>query len=148
MKTIETEIIIQATAERVWSILTDFGKYPQWNPFIREASGEAVRGARLRIQIHPPDGTPMVFRPIVQEATPGRELRWLGRLFVPRLFDGEHVFRIDAAEAGGVRFRQSESFRGILVPVFPSSVYTNTRRGFEAMNRALEERLENAREER
>ena len=40
MKVIHTEIEINAPASRVWEILTDFGSFPQWNPFIRQVSGE------------------------------------------------------------------------------------------------------------
>lgn len=130
------------SSEQVWSVLTDFAKYPEWNPFIQEASGEAKTGARLKVRIHPPDGGPMTFRPTVCEASPGRELRWLGHLWLPGLFDGEHAFRIEPAGAGQARFRQSEQFRGILVPLFPSAMYERTRRGFEAMNRALRETVE------
>ena len=39
MKELRTEIEIQSTAERVWQLLTDFPSFPQWNPFIRKASG-------------------------------------------------------------------------------------------------------------
>ena len=142
MKNLETEIRITGTPEQVWSILTDFGKYGQWNPFIREASVEVMVGSRLRVRIHPPDGSAMVFRPTVKEASVGRELRWLGSLLLPGLFDGEHRFRIEPVGEREVRFRQSEQFRGVLVPMFPSSMYERTRRGFDAMNRALKERVE------
>jgi hypothetical protein len=33
-------------------------------------------------------------------------------------------------------------FRGILVPLFPNSMYEKTRRGFDAMNRVLKQRVE------
>ena len=84
----------------------------------------------------------MTFRPTVKEASAGRELRWLGHLLVPGLFDGEHSFVIEPMEGGEVRFRQDEQFRGILVPLFPSRMYERTERGFEEMNRALKERAE------
>lgn len=142
MKSLESEITIRGTAAQVWSVLTDLGKYPEWNPFIREASGEVRPGARLTVRIHPPDGSPMVFRPTVREASPARELRWLGQLWLPGLFDGEHRFRIEPVEGGSVRFRQSEQFRGLLVPLLPAVIYDRTRRGFDAMNRALKERVE------
>ena len=87
MKHLETEITIRGTPEHVWSVLTDFTKYSDWNPFIREASGEAKTGARLKVRIHPPGGSPMTFRPTVREAVPGRELRWIGYLWLSGLFD-------------------------------------------------------------
>ncbi|MFV9678130.1 MAG: SRPBCC family protein [Methanosarcinales archaeon] len=40
---------IEASAERIWQILTDFSVFPQWNPFIRRASGEVKTGARLEV---------------------------------------------------------------------------------------------------
>lgn len=137
MKRIETEITIRGAPDRVWAALTDFGRYPEWNPFIRQASGLVAIGARLTVRIHPPGGRPMTFRPVVRQAAPGSELRWLGHLGLPGLFDGEHVFRLDPLEAGHTRFTQSEQFRGILVPLVPDRVFENTRRGFDEMNRAL-----------
>ena len=51
MRRIETEITIRGTPEQVWSVLTDFRTYPDWNPFIREASGQVKTGARLTVRI-------------------------------------------------------------------------------------------------
>ena len=68
VKTLETEVTIRATPEQVWSVLTDFAQYPAWNPFIREASGEAKAGAHLTVRIKPPGGKEMTFRPTVLSA--------------------------------------------------------------------------------
>ena len=78
----------------------------------------------------------MAFAPTVREASPARELRWLGHLWLPGLVDGEHTFRIEAAGERQVRLTQSEVFRGLLVPLLPAVMYERTRRGFDAMNRA------------
>ena len=59
----------------------------------------------------------MTFRPTVLAAEPGRELKWLGHLLVPGIFDGEHRWLIEETEPGRVRFTQSERFGGILVPL-------------------------------
>ena len=34
-RSLDTDVEIDASAERVWSVLADFDAYPEWNPFIR-----------------------------------------------------------------------------------------------------------------
>ena len=142
MKELHSQIDINASAERVWHLLTDFASYPQWNPFIRRISGEPTTGERLQARIEPPGGQGMTFKPKVLTAEPNRELRWLGHLLVPGLFDGEHSFTIQPLEENRCRFVQREAFKGLLVPLFARSLETNTQRGFEEMNQALKERAE------
>ncbi|GAA0197218.1 SRPBCC family protein [Haladaptatus pallidirubidus] len=140
MKVIETDIEIHASVEVVWDVLTDFGKYTEWNPFITEASGEIRRGEQLKIHIEPPGARGMTFRPTVLTAERGRRLEWLGRLLVPKIFDGHHQLRIHPLDTDRVRFAQREEFSGLLVPVFLNE--EATAQGFREMNEALKERAE------
>ncbi len=142
MKELHSEIEINAPAQRVWEVLTDFASYPRWNPFIRRASGAPRTGERLEVRIEPSGSRGMTFRPKVLNAEANRELRWLGHLLVPGLFDGEHSFTIQPLGENRVRFVQREAFKGLLVPLFGRSLDSNTQRGFEEMNRALKERAE------
>ena len=142
MKELRSEIEIQASAERVWQLLTDFASFPQWNPFMRRASGEATPGAQLEVHLQPSGARGMTFKPTVLKAEPGRELRWLGHLLIPGLFDGEHILIIEPLEAKRVRFVQREIFTGVLVPFFAHGLDTDTQRGFEEMNHALKARAE------
>lgn len=139
---LQTEIEINAAPERVWSILTDFAAYPEWNPFIRFIQGELRQGARLEVLIQPSGAKRMTFRPTVLAADAGRELRWLGHFLFPGLFDGEHRFEIEHIAPGRVLFRQSERFSGILVSLFKSNLDRDTKRGFDEMNLALKARAE------
>lgn len=141
-KQIESEIEINASPERVWKVLTDFEEHPSWNPFIKELRGKPIEGERLRVTIKPTGGKAMVFKPTVLKAGVNRELRWLGRLLVPGLFDGEHYFRIEAIGEDRVRFIQGENFSGILVGLFAKSLEEGTMSGFRAMNGALKRRAE------
>ncbi len=136
------EIEIDAPAERVWQVLTDFGKFPEWNPFIRKIDGHAKVGARLQVQIGASGTRAMSFSPKMLNVEPNRELRWLGRLLIPGLFNGEHSFIIEPLDEKRVRFVQREKFTGLLVPFMTKSLDRDARRGFEEMNRALKERAE------
>jgi hypothetical protein len=136
-------IDIDAPADAVWRELADSHAYPDWNPFVTRMEGELEEGARLRVEIEPPGGRSMTFRPTVLAARPGRELRWLGRLLVRGLFDGEHSFEIEPLGPGRSRLTQSERFSGLLVRPFRGGL-GRTRAGFEAMNVALKARAEAA----
>jgi uncharacterized protein YndB with AHSA1/START domain len=49
MNELRTEIIIDASPEKVWKALTDLDKYPDWNPFICHAVGKAKLGETVDI---------------------------------------------------------------------------------------------------
>lgn len=140
MPRISTSIDIQAAPERVWAVLTDFGAYSGWNPFIREGSGQAIVGSTLTLRMFPKNGKPMTFRPTVLTAEPGRSLCWKGRLIVPGVFDGIHEFELTPAGTG-TRLVQSEDFSGILVP-FLGKMIKDTEDDFRALNEALKKHLE------
>ena len=40
MKSINTEITINASTEIVWKVLMDFENYSNWNPFVTRIEGE------------------------------------------------------------------------------------------------------------
>jgi hypothetical protein len=139
---LRTEVEIEASPDRVWAVLTDFGTYPEWNPFIVRAAGQLARGARLDITLSLPESNrEMQFRPEVVVCEPGRELRWRGRLFVPGLFDGEHFFELREPTQGRTRVVHGENFSGILLK-FMGQTLTQTTRGFVYMNQALKRRVE------
>lgn len=143
-KELYTEIEIQASARKVWDILADFEHYPAWNPFIQNISGDMSEGSQLRVTIQPVGGKPMKFWPTVIKMHVHQEFRWLGHLFVPGLFDGEHYSQIEEVSENTVRFVQGEQFRGILVPLLWGSMESGTTEGFKAMNEALKQRAEMA----
>ena len=139
VRELHTEIEIAASASTVWKHLVDFSRYPEWNPFVRSIVGEARQGARLKVSVSPPGGRGMTFRPVLLALLPEKELRWLGRLLLPGLFDGEHRFAIEPLSEGRVRFVHAERFAGILVGLLWKTMEEDTRRGFEAMNDALKQ---------
>lgn len=138
MKHIQTEIILPASPQHVWEVLQDVEQYSTWNPFITRLKGVFKEGERLEVNIQPPGGSAMKFKPLVLEALAGKSLRWKGILGLPGLFDGEHYFLLEETEGGKTRFVHGERFTGILVPFISLE---KTKSGFEAMNESLSKRL-------
>lgn len=141
MRTIHTEIGIGAPAAKVWDVLIATDQWAEWNPFAK-ASGRFAVGERVAVTLTPPGKRSMTVRPTIVKLEPGRELRWFGSLGVRGLFDGEHGFRVLPEDVGRCRFEQFETFTGLLVVPIMWMVGGATRRGFEAMNRALKTRAE------
>jgi hypothetical protein len=123
---LNSEIEINASSETVWNLLTDTSKFPEWNPFIRRLSGELKVGQKLVVFMQPSGTNGMEFKPDVVKVEPNHELRWLGHLIFPGLFDGEHIFQIESLGD----------------KLLKKSLDTETRRGFNEMNQKLKERAE------
>ena len=120
MRVLETHIDIDASAEAIWDVLTDFPAFAEWNPFITSIDGSATPGTRLEVRLQPPDGKAMTFKPTVEASEPNRRFAWLGHLGVPHIFDGAHEFILEPNGHGGTSFTQRETFRGVLVPLVGS----------------------------
>lgn len=139
-RTLRAEVTVDAPVGVVWQVLTKLDNYAEWNPFFQQASGTVGVGETLRLEAHSDSGM-MVFTPTVLEACEDRELRWLGRVLLPGVFDGEHSFTLMPLEGGRVQVVQSEVFRGVLVPFF-GALLNETERSFDALNQALKTRAE------
>ena len=135
-RSIRTEILIEAPAEAVWSVLTDFPSHTGWDPFLTGIEGEATVGRRLSVRFQ----NGMTIRPTVTEVKEGRVLEWFGKLLFGGIFDGRHRFEL-ISEGSATRFVQSEQFSGVLVPLV-KKLLRDTEKNFEALNVALKKRVE------
>lgn len=139
---IKTEIIIQASAERIWNVLVDFANYNTWNPFVHSLKGDVAERKYIEVLLGPDPKKAMKFRPLVQEFKTNKVFQWKGQLFFKGIFDGTHRFEIIELHDGTCKFVHSEKFSGILVPFLKKMLLNETQPGFEAMNLALKKKVE------
>jgi len=141
---LKTELIILAPAQRIWDILLDFKRYPEWNPFIVSAEGDPQLGSAIKVCLAlPEDGSTHTIRPIITACEARERLAWRGQLGFPWLFSGHHFFELHPQADSSTRFVQGEDFTGVLTK-FLSRTFTLTGRGFVYMNQALKKRSESA----
>lgn len=138
-KSVSTEIVINAPINRVWIELTDFAKYPDWNPFIKRINGAFEKGKIIEVVIQPEGSEPFVFAPEVKLYEENSILQWEGKFLIPGIFTGRHTFELVGIGAGKTKLIQKEDFNGILVPFFN---FKSTISGFDSMNRKLKRRVE------
>jgi len=141
-KEIRTEIIINAPKEKVWQVFTEFEKYSEWNPFIKNISGKISGKEKLKVTLQLKGKNPMMVKPVVQEYTPGEKFEWLGKTPLG-IFSGRHYFILESVSENQVKFIQGEKFTGWLTGPILKNIGSDTREGFIAMNRALKEQAEN-----
>jgi hypothetical protein len=140
MRFIQTAIDIAAPPSRVWEILSDFSRYPEWNPFITSLSGQMQVGAKLKVHMKPPGKAGMTFNAIVDAAEPEREFRWTSKFLANGVLDGYYYFRLEPS-GSGTRFQHGQRFMGRLVRRFDARL-SATEQGFAAMNSRLKQRAE------
>jgi hypothetical protein len=138
---LRTEIEIQASPDKVWQVLTNLDKYPEWNPFIHHAIGSAKVGESVDITFRS-GSKEMTLHCTVVKVEPNKELCWKYHVILPGLFRGEHSFIIEPMGNNKVRFVDQEIFNGLLVFSQAKDIDTNSRQGFEAMDKALKIKAE------
>jgi hypothetical protein len=141
MKEIRTEIEIHANVSTVWNVLMNFENYPNWNPFIKNISGEKAPGKRITVSIKPPDANGMTLKPVILKLEPNNEFRWRGKLGIKGIFDGEHFFILERVTDDKTKFIHGEKFSGVLVALM-SQTLNKTKKGFEFMNEAIKRECE------
>jgi hypothetical protein len=138
MTTVSAATWIDATPAAVWAVLTDLSRFPEWNPLFPAAAGDLAVGQRITLHRAPGGGFPATIRPRVTTLTPDSELSWESRL--PGLIAGEHRFTLKPGN-GGTLVLQRETLRGFLVR-FSGRALDRAEAGFQALNAALKERVE------
>src|SRR5262245_35605504 len=122
-----SEIEIAASPELVWSVLTDFERWPSWNPDVRSMSmeGPVAQGSMFRWKAGP--GT---ITSTIERVEPPRMIAWRGRTLGIRAI---HFCWLDP-RAGTTFVRTEESYEGFVVRLFRRSIQ-------KALGRALENGL-------
>ena len=139
---IDTAIEITAGSERVWDVLDDLARYPEWNHFLLRVDGRLAVGAPIRFRFELPRGFRMNATATVLKLEPARELRWAGRLLWPWLFRAEHYFVIEPLATEQVRFLHGEIFSGLLLPLAWLILRHQGPPVYEQMNADLKRRCE------
>ncbi|MFN8584685.1 MAG: SRPBCC domain-containing protein [Dehalococcoidia bacterium] len=143
MREIRTEVAIAAPLEAVWSVVSDFGAYAEWNPFLPAFEGRPIANTNGRLTAAIPGSKPRTTPVTILEADAPRRLAWRGQLLGSWLFSGTHFLELTPSD-GGTRVVNREEFRGLLAPLLLRQLGRGLPAGYEAMNAALKARVERA----
>lgn len=102
------EVNIEASAEIVWSLLTDAKGFSRWNSTITAIEGDIREGERLRLHV---PGTNRTFTPRVSGVVPARRMVWGDGLAL--IFKGVRTFVLKPRD-GSTDFVMEERFSGVM----------------------------------
>jgi uncharacterized protein YndB with AHSA1/START domain len=107
----QSEIEIEASPEAVWAALTDFERWPSWNPEVKSISidGPVQPGTVFRWKSGP--GT-IVSE--LQTVDPPHTISWTGKTMSIRAF---HVWSLEPRD-GKTIVKSDETFQGTLARIF------------------------------
>ena len=134
-KSVHAELVIPASPERVWAVLTDAAGYGEWNPVFIDVQGEYREGAKLTYQMRDQSGKTTKVESEVVRFLPDRELNQRGGVWGLLTFD--HKWLLEPVD-GGTRVIQHEEYRGLGVWFWDPSWFESA---YERALVALKERV-------
>jgi hypothetical protein len=130
-------VVVEASRERIWSLLTNLDGYRDWNPYITDAGGDAREGATIEFHTEPQGEDAEDLTAEVLIVHPRRKFEWQTRRFVPGVLDHEQIFRVIPVGQNRWRIVQEARFEGVLTPFVDLD---GERRGLAQMLHALADR--------
>jgi uncharacterized protein YndB with AHSA1/START domain len=118
MRSYEASSLIQATPERVWSVLTDAAAWPNWDSGVTKVDGRVALGEKLTVAVEANPGRSFPVK-VVQLSAPERMVV-LGGMPV-KLFTGRRTYSL-VPEGNGTRFTMREEYTGPLTGMMIKSI--------------------------
>ena len=141
-RAVEYRTGVQAPAEIVWEVISDFPTWKDWNPVHPRIEGEMRIGTSLVVDLVPVvDGPVTTLTPIVQDWVPFEQLHWrTSRLggFVTAI----RYLEIESMGPTNATFSNGELFMGPLVRLVSREERRRLRAAYTRMGEAVKARAE------
>lgn len=165
--TASTRIEIAAPLELVWNIILDFGSYPEWNPFVRQADvtdalgvpaveQRAVQGAFANFVVEIPPlplpvnastsldllHTQFSRESIVTVDDTLHRAAWKQVMFPDIAINATRWSAVSTLSNGNTLYESAEPYNGLLAPLLQSLLADGLQQSFDAQAQGLKIRAE------
>lgn len=138
---IHTEIIIDASPEQVWGVLTDTKSYFNWARFIKNIDGEIKNKSNIAAHFVVNEKKNKVNKIehviFVEE---GKEFSWQDKFAMG--MEDHHRFIVEPTKDGKTRFIQSDLVRGGFAWLIGKSVMKFEEKNYPVFNKSLKAEVE------
>lgn len=111
-KSVQTEVVISASQEAVWQVLTDVEQYKDWNPVFEYKSGQLKQDNKIVYRVTEAENKSAVISAKVNQLVPNESLNQSGGLWGVITFD--HTYTLTKVEEG-TKVTIYEEYSGIYV---------------------------------
>jgi hypothetical protein len=109
---------INASAEKVWQLLTDPDGFPRWNSTVTSLKGKIAIGETLELKV--PLAPKRVFKPKVTKLEANQLMEWSDGM--APMFKGVRTYLLQPKSDGTIDFSMSEVFAGVMLPMIKGSL--------------------------
>lgn len=132
---------IDAPVELAWQILTDVERYGEWNPFTPSVATDFRIGSRVDLYVTMgPFRLKQVER--IEAVEPPHLIAWSTTMGHRFLISALREQRLEAVGTGRCRYRTTDDFAGLLIPLVMLLFGGFVRRGFNGVARGLKAHAE------
>ncbi len=143
MQEIKTQIDISVPPSKVWSIITDIDKWQEWSPTINASSGSAAVGSKLSITMmseqEGKDGPK--YNPVITKLDEPKYFHWSANMLAGFVFTNDKIFELEETSTG-TRLTHTETFKGLITPLFKGQMEKGVPPMLNMMNKALKDLAE------
>src|SRR6476469_9509589 len=143
MTLVNDAVLITRSAPEVFSVLTRWDLYPEWNPYIPRIQGKPAAGEAIRVTFAMGLGPALTLNCRMEVCDSQRlTLAWEYRAFLPWLYTARHSFVLEKTGPQHCRLVQTEAMQGLLASRFFTFYHKILQKRFQLMHDALRLRLE------
>lgn len=136
---IEHNFEVDAPPGLVWEVITDFDRYGEWNPFVRECRSTLKPGDPIHMKVQIGNGTRWQ-EEIVSEYREGEGFAYRMKPLPLGALSSWRTHRIEAAGAGRSRYYSRFQLDGWLAPVVRALLGGKLETGFTGMSEGVRDR--------
>ncbi|MQY22147.1 SRPBCC domain-containing protein [Nocardia macrotermitis] len=137
---IEDTVRIDAPAEVVWQVLTDFPRYREWNPFCVSAESTLEPGAPITMRVRLLGSGERTQREWIRSVDPGTAFSYRMKPIPLGALHSLRSHTVTPVDATHCRYDSHFELGGWLLPVVTGLMGAALRRGFGAMTAAVADR--------
>jgi hypothetical protein len=139
---IDATLDIEAPAELVWSVITDFPRYSEWNPFLRECRTTLKPGDPIDLQVQLFASGPRPQREWMLTHTPGKEFSYNMKPAPLGALHSRRSHTVTALGPGRSRYQSHFEIAGWLQPLVRGLLGGKLEQGFAGMTAGIKNRAE------